>query len=181
MSTLLPHNGSRPKSTTAAFPLDIGQMAESLASPSAIEAFSENIERIYIFWVQLRVGSSFKHGADSDDSIVRALQFIDEMIANKENPRQLSRLSHIALINLIEEINKQSFQRRQGLIQSKSGHRKATLAIDLYLTAQGPVHNKAHAKKQLNRRLQISRRWMEMPAGCPLLLVTLGDAAEKIV
>ncbi|EXL63937.1 hypothetical protein FOPG_19794, partial [Fusarium oxysporum f. sp. conglutinans race 2 54008] len=70
--------------------------------------------------------------------------------------------------------------RKRGRVRSRSGYRNAAIVMDLFLEAQGFIADRVHAKKQLNRRMQTSRRWTHLARGCPLLLVVYSDAAESL-
>ncbi|KAM5347527.1 hypothetical protein ACJZ2D_017211 [Fusarium nematophilum] len=161
----------------------VEQLSKSLVRTDAIPVFASNIEKVYEFWVLLQLGAAVPSNvAEAKSSVVAAFHFLDSIINDGNHPRQLSRLGHVALTSMLDRLKGAiGASRRQGRLKSRSGHRNASIAMDLYLDAQGAISNRAQAKKQLNRRLQISRRWTELAGGCPLLLVIYSDAADRLI
>ncbi|KAF4448268.1 hypothetical protein F53441_8302 [Fusarium austroafricanum] len=151
--------------------------------PDALSVFANNIEKIYEFWKMLHTMTNVPSDAqDTNAFIFKAFQFIDNAMANQEFPHQLCRLTHVALTNMITRFKRiVAADRRKGKIQSRSGYRNAAVVMDLYLDAQGSIADRVHAKRQLNRRIQTSRRWTELARGCPLLLVAYSDEAERLM
>lgn len=165
------------------YELQVDQLACNVVRPEALVVFANNVDKIYEFWRMLHTMTNVPDNTqDTSAQIMKAFQFLDNTMANREYPHQLCRLSHIALTSTITRFKKIiGLNRRQGNIRSRSGYRDAAVVMDLYLDSQGIVSDKVQAKKLLNRRIQTSRRWTELASSYPLLLVTYSDAAESLV
>jgi hypothetical protein len=163
--------------------LEADDLARRIFRPDSQAVVANNAEKIYEFWKALHTRTTIpSNSPDLDIYIMRAFQFLDGTMLNRELPHQLSRLSHVALTKMVGSLKKAvAANRRQGKVESRSGYRNAAIVMDLYLNAQELVADRVRAKRHLNRRMQTSRRWTELARGCPLLLVTHADAAESLV
>ncbi|KAM5521066.1 hypothetical protein FOXYSP1_14956 [Fusarium oxysporum f. sp. phaseoli] len=162
---------------------DIDQLARSIMRPDALHVFANNMEKVYEFWKMLHTMTSIPNDTpDTNTFILKAFQFIENTMVRQDLPPQLCRLVHVALTNMTARFGRAiAADRKRGRVRSRSGYRNAAIVMGLFLEAQGFIANRVHAKKQLNRRMQTSRRWTHLARGCPLLLVIYSDAAESLV
>ncbi|KAH7200884.1 hypothetical protein BKA60DRAFT_658228 [Fusarium oxysporum] len=162
---------------------DIDQLARSVMRPDALHVVANNMEKVYEFWRMLHTMTSIPNDTpDTNSFILKAFQFIENTMVGQDLPPQLCRFVHVALTNMTARFGRAiAVDRKRGRIRSRSGYRNAAIVMDLFLEAQGFIADRVHAKKQLNRRMQTSRRWTRLARGCPLLLVVYSDAAESLV
>jgi hypothetical protein len=158
--------------------------AAQVLRPEAGRLCFLHIEEMYRFWVALSQSKALIMAPKPNwkDNAIYVFRQIDSYIDEKHTAPNLQRIGYIGLAILMEDLKQAiSVNRRRGNIESKPGHRNASLALDLYLAAQDSKANTALAKKQLNRRLEVSRRWLALSIRCPLLAVVYSEKAEKVM
>lgn len=159
-------------------------LAMELTCPDATGFCYHHMEEIYHFWATLSQARNViaKHELGWEGHAVNIFRQIDSYILGKESIPKLQRVGYISLAFLMDDIKREiAIDRRCGRIVSKRGQRDASLALDLYLAAQGSVPNPQRAKKHLYRRLKISRCWRAFSKRGSLLSVVCGEKAERIM
>ena len=160
------------------------ETAASIACPDSKGFFSQYLDEVYRYWAsfnQSKIPISTTRPGWQEHAI-GMLSHIDRFIMENESIPRLQRIGYISLSILMDDIKYAIFvDRRCGLIQLKRGQRDKSLCLDLYLAAQGPVANRIRTKRQLSKRLEMCRKWRSFSISCPLLAMTYGDKAERIV
>lgn len=160
------------------------RIATELACQNARALCSQHLDELYYFWVTLCQSkiTIAKLEPDWHEHAVDIFRNIDNYIFEKEEVPELQRIGYIGLAILMEEVKRAiAISRRRGGIESRRGQRNASLALDLYLAAQGPSPNLRRARNQLSRRVAASRRWRALSTCCPLLPVICTGKAESIM
>ncbi|KAB5572221.1 hypothetical protein GE09DRAFT_1216808 [Coniochaeta sp. 2T2.1] len=114
--------------------------------------------------------------ASSDPKVIVVFQRLDRTIDAGQSIH--SRLAYIQLMRVfqsLEMIIKAEMRGRR--IRSETGKGKATVAMNIYRSAQ-PPHVSQHRPK---KRKQIARWWTTFAGPSPLFATIYSEAAEKIV
>lgn len=154
-------------------------VAYGLLTADAKLVFAENMFDIYRFWLQLVQQTTLSPGMTCvDHGITMAFQAIDNVI-DREGHR-LARLAYVRLPVVMSALQGIiSTDRKQGRIRTSVGYRNASVALDIYLSAQ---HNSTDAtRKNIAKRARLAARWAALGGNFPLLLLSYPNAIENIV
>ena len=116
----------------------------------------------------------------SDPHILDAFRTIDNIILSPKD-ELLKRIAYMQLMSVFNSLKKiVSADRSNGLIHRATGYRDATIAIDIYASAQ-KKENIPLLRRKLLERKRSARRWLQLAGSSPFLLIAYSDIAERIV
>ena len=117
----------------------------------------------------------------SDPRILGAFRTIDNIILTPKG-ELLKRIAYMQLMNVFNSLEKIiSADRLNGLIHRATGYRDATIAIDIYASAQEKNGNIPLLRRNLLERKRSARRWLQLAGSSPFLLIAYSNIAERIV
>ena len=121
------------------------------------------------------------HIQSSDPRILGAFRTIDNIILGPKDDL-LKRIAYMQLMNVFNSLEKIiSADRSNGLIHRATGYRDATVAIDIYASAQEKNGNIPLLRRNLLERKRSARRWLQLAGSSPFLLIAYSNIAERIV
>ena len=107
--------------------------------------------------------------------MLSAFRAVDTAISNEHI---LSRLAHVQLVRLFHSVETAvKSERQKGLVHGKPGYGNASIAIDIYQSAQHALSRRG----QFLERRRAARRWAQLAGPYPLLLLIYSGATEAIV
>lgn len=154
-------------------------VAHSLCGADAKLHFAQNIFDIYKFWLQLVHSTTLSRNMTSlDAGVLSAFQAIDAVIEGGAN--RLARLAYARLPPVMSALHSIiSVDRKQGRIHSTVGYRNASVALDIYVSAQRK--NTDATRRKLVKRSRLATRWAHLGGSYPLLMVSHPEVVDQIV
>jgi hypothetical protein len=70
-----------------------------------------------------------------------------------------------------------ALDRQNGIIHRESGYRNASIAVDIYLSAQVGYNDTMYQRRQVLERKRVGRRWKKLAGPSPLLLLIYSQMA----
>ena len=117
----------------------------------------------------------------SDPHILDAFRTIDNIILSPKD-ELLKRIAYMRLMSVFNSLKKiVSADRSNGLIHRATGYRDATIAIDIYASAQEKNGDIPLLRRNLLERKRSARRWLQLAGSSPFLLIAYSNIAERIV
>ncbi len=178
----------RPKSRSTISPEnDLGEMrltnlAHRLVGHDPINTFAENCDKTVGDWISLLGKTTLPSDiTSSDPRIIAAFQAVDSVICG-QGTNLLRRLAYIQLMRLfvsLEAIIKSD--REIGRLHREPCYRDATVAIDIYMSAQAGHSNTGDLRRELKERKRCGRIWSGLARPSPLIVLMYAEAAEPIV
>lgn len=160
---------------------DISQLAFSLIRSDAVDFFGQHLDDIFDFWMKILETSTLPSGiACNDPQVKYAFNALDGLIMTATDTLA-PRLANVQLDRMMGDLKSIiTSSRQQGIIRSTVGRGNATIALDLYVSAQD-TEGGEKMKQRLQRRVRFARRWATLAASSPLLLVIFTREAERLV
>ncbi|KAK3934041.1 hypothetical protein QBC46DRAFT_429375 [Diplogelasinospora grovesii] len=148
-----------------------------LVRDEAITFFDANMENFLGDWITILEHTNLpSNTASSDPYVITVFRRLDGTIDAGESIR--SRLAHIQLMRVFQSLERIiATERRARQIQRERGKGNATVAMNIYKSAQQPSVSRHDPKK----RKQIARWWTTFAGPSPLLVIIYSEVAEKIV
>ncbi|KAK4182214.1 hypothetical protein QBC35DRAFT_346206, partial [Podospora australis] len=146
-----------------------------------ISTTTKTLKETYKFWFCLLSETTLPvNTRHTDIRWIKAFQHLDAIIG--ANMPLHTRLAYFRLDYVLESL-KASVQadRRCGRVTPVTGRRNANVAMDIYVKAQPGMNHVRLMRKQLNKRLCISKRWARLSGRRPLLLSLYPATAERLV
>jgi hypothetical protein len=146
----------------------------------AITYFIKNYQTTLAGWISLVLKTSLPVGVLSSDArVVTAFRVLDSTM-NK--PGVLSRLAYIQLIRTFRTLEERIAEdRRCGRIHREIGYRNASVAVDIYMSAQNSRLDVNALRRELLERKRTGRRWTELAGPSPLCLMLYSSESEIVV
>ena len=167
-------------------PVPMGQiisLSRKLIGHDAVNRFVGNCEKTLPEWLDLLSKTTPPNNMNSSDRrITSALNYIDTIITGKQGTYLLRRLAYAQLTRLLdalEGIIKTDIE--NGLTDRERGCRNSSIALGIYMAAQGQRANVKEVRRRLIERRRLARRWAKLGGQSPLRLLIYSDAAESIV
>ncbi|KAK3377660.1 hypothetical protein B0H63DRAFT_435866, partial [Podospora didyma] len=158
-------------------------IANRLIGQGLINSFTENYEKTTPDWISLLGQTVLPSDITSSDSrIIAAFRAVDSIICGQQGTFLLRRLAYVQLMRLfsfLEAVIKSD--RENGRVFRKPCYRDASVAIDIYMTAQETSQNAGDLRRELKERKRRGRRWSELARPSPLFVLVYSDAAEQII
>jgi hypothetical protein len=156
--------------------------AYRLVGEDPFNTFTGNCDKALGDWMVLLAKTTLPTDiASSNPLIISAFQAVDRVICG-QGPKLLQRLAYIQLNRLfisLEAIVKSD--REHWRIARKPCYRDATIAIDIYMSAQPGHSNTDCLRRELKERKRRARIWSDLARPSPLLVLIYSEAAETIM
>ncbi|KAK4032878.1 hypothetical protein C8A01DRAFT_20124 [Parachaetomium inaequale] len=164
---------------------DLGRvttLAYRLVGHDSIHSFAENCEKTMGEWIALLGKTTLPSDiASSDPCIIVAFQAVDGVICGR-GTYLLRRLAYVQLMRLFISLTAIiKSERENGRLHRNPCHRDATVAMDIYMSAQERRSNTRDLRRELQERKRFGRSWSDLAGPSPLFVLVYSDAAEPIV
>ncbi|KAJ0100662.1 hypothetical protein J7T55_000107 [Diaporthe amygdali] len=128
-------------------------------------------------WISLVIKTSLPIGVvSSDPRVITAFRVLDSAISK---PGVLSRLAYIQLIRTFRTLEEMIAEDRQcGRIHREVGYRNASVAVNIYMSAQDSRPDVNALRRELLERKRTGRRWTELAGPSPLCLLLYSGESE---
>ncbi|KAK3377444.1 hypothetical protein B0H63DRAFT_372150, partial [Podospora didyma] len=149
----------------------------------AMSFYAENSQHARACWESLLEQTAISASTSCfDPAIVSSFRMLDHVITSKGSTPFVSRLAYVQLMRHFDTVEETiDSSRRHGLIHRAAGYRNASIALDIYMTAQEGYTDPASRRRQLLERKRAGRRWKQLAGPSYLFLLVYSDAAERIV
>ena len=115
-------------------------------------------------------------------NISAAVEALNHLVAERGKPLLPSRFGYVQLSRFLGALEDRIKQGREhGFIPSERGRVHASIAIDMYLEAQGTGPDVLLTRSKIWEYKRIGRRWEELVGPSVLLLSIYSDVAEAFV
>ena len=170
---------SRPANRISYTPAQLNELSSTLVRKDAITFFAENHERVLVSWISMLKDTSFERDMScSDPRVTSAFRTLDRVITGQTGTELLRRLAYVRLICLFERVEEMiALDRQNGIIHRESGYRNASIAVDIYLSAQVGYNDTMHQRREVLERKRVGRRWKKLAGPSPLLLLIYSQMA----
>lgn len=143
-----------------------------------ITFFSIHFERAIDSWVSILIRTTIPDNvASSDPYVTNAFKLLDN--ARTDRDFILSRLAYVLLAHVFESLKGIiASDRRNGQLPAReSGYRNASVAIDIYLSAQEQAGT---SRDKVKKRHRVARRWRTLAGPSPIFVIIYSEAAEGL-
>lgn len=160
----------------------ISMLCGRLLCEGVITRFFTALESTATPWSRLLHDTTVPHDAGSEDSrYVRAFKALDLAIRVPDSSCPLlPRLAMAQLYRLIKVLEARiARDRKAGGIATSSGYGDASIALDIYATAQSQPS--PPSRGGLSHRKRLAKRWSELAGPWPLFVLIYSKEAENIM
>ncbi|PNP58756.1 hypothetical protein FNYG_15034 [Fusarium nygamai] len=120
--------------------------------------------------------------SSSDPRIIRSFKVIDDVLCGGQSSTLLRRLAYVRLMDLFSFLEGLiSFERMSGRVIRERYYRDASIAIDIYMSAQEDTADPNGLRRQLRERRRVGKCWKDLSKPSPLLVLMYSEAAERIM
>ena len=158
-------------------------LSQRLIGQHPSENFTKNFKSTISSWISLLEITTLPKGiASSDPLITVALKEVDSYICRSWEGHLMQRLAYIQLLRLftcIEGVIRA--ERKRGEFFGAAGCQDASVAMNIYITAQEPHADLNRLRRQLKERKRTARRWAELSKPSPLFVLVYSKASDSIV
>ncbi|EXL41496.1 hypothetical protein FOCG_16300 [Fusarium oxysporum f. sp. radicis-lycopersici 26381] len=158
-------------------------LSHRLIGLNPLGSFAENCEKTIPDWITLLGKTMLPTFINSSHPcIIAAFKAVDSIICGDEGTHLLRRLAYIELMRLfasLEAIIK--YERETGRISREPGYGNASLALDIYMSAQESHPHPNDVRRELRERKRAGRSWEDLAKLSPLLSMIYLEAAEPVV
>lgn len=164
-------------------PAQVLDLCSALVRKDAEAFFAQNYEAVLVSWVALLRNTSFVGNTSScDPRIVVALKTLDRVVTGREGTQLLARLAYVHLMRLFEHLEKMiATDRRNRVVHREIGYGNASIALDIYMSAQDGFTDATSQRRELIERKRVGRRWRQLAGPSPFFLLVYSDAAEQMM
>ncbi|KAH6869636.1 hypothetical protein B0T10DRAFT_418283 [Thelonectria olida] len=154
-----------------------------LLGADPLHTFAKNCEKVMADWSSLKSETALPNIASSSDlRIIHAFKAVDSVICGRKGSTLLRRLAYIQLMRLfafLEDVIR--FERKTGQVVWGRYSRGASVALDIYMSAQEDASNPDNLRRQLKERKRAGRSWEDLSKPSPLLVLMYSEAAESVM
>lgn len=160
---------------------ELRELSCKLIHNNATYLFIERCKISLISWAFLiRQTTISKTIRSSDAQIVAAFQTIDSLIAKQED-KFLRRLAYVQLAQVFDALTEIiAADRSNGYMYRAAGYRNATIAVDIYMSAQQKT-TKGISRHELLERKKMARRWLQLAGPSPFILAFCSNMVEEVM
>jgi hypothetical protein len=159
------------------------RLHHKLLGRDPLHAFAQNCEKVMADWNLLKRNTALPNVASSSDlRIIHAFKAVDDVICGRQGCTLLRRLAYVQLMRLfdfVEDII--AFERETGRVARGRYYRDASVALDLYMSAQTNTLSPDDLRRELKERKRIGRSWKDLSKPSPLLVLMYSGAAESVM
>ena len=161
----------------------ISLLCKTLQGKNPLNTFYTNCNKAIADWRKLLTETEVPCNASSTSPyITRAFKVIDTVICGSQTSYLLRRLAYVHLMRLfstLEDIIK--IERESGLVIRGRYYRDASVALDIYMSAQDDVSDQDCLRYKLKERKRTGRSWRDLSKPLPAFVLMYSDATERIV
>lgn len=111
--------------------------------------------------------------------MLAAFQTIDNFILSG-NDTILRRLAYVQLVSLLDSlVDNIATDRARGFVHRATSYRNATIALDIYMSAQ--QRNATSPRSELLERKRTGQRWLQLAGPSPFTLILYSDVADQVM
>jgi hypothetical protein len=161
----------------------VTSLSKRLIGQDPIGTFADNYEKAIPDWIKFLRETSLPNGITSEDPrIVTAFRVVDNVICG-QGTALLQRLANVQLIRLFSAVKGIiKSERENWRVHREPYYRDASIAMDIYMSAQEPQSNMTELRLKLKYgRKRFSKRWSDLATLSPLFVLVYSSAAEAIV
>ncbi|KAL6409079.1 hypothetical protein AUP68_05448 [Ilyonectria robusta] len=154
-----------------------------LMGANPLQSFNKNCESVLVDWNRLKSETAIPDATSSSDSrIVHAFKAIDNVICGIRGSTLLRRLAYVRLMQLFTFVeNLVRFERESGRVKRGRCCRDASVALDVYISAQEGTLSPSEIRQQVKQRKRVGKKWTDLSKPSPLLVLIYSGAADSIV
>ncbi|KAF4446821.1 hypothetical protein F53441_9574 [Fusarium austroafricanum] len=156
---------------------------QAYALPEKDVENAENCEKTIPDWISLLRKTRLPNFTNSSDScIINAFKAVDGVICGKQGTYLLRRLAYVQLMRLfvsLEAVIKS--ERESGGMIRKPGYGDASVAIDIYMSAQESHQHPNDLRRELKERKRAGVSWRYLSGPSPLFTMIYSQASELIM
>ncbi|CVL00273.1 uncharacterized protein FMAN_09779 [Fusarium mangiferae] len=161
----------------------VDRICHKLLGVEPLQTFNGNHKKVIADWNLLKSKTDMPNlDSSSDPRIIESFKVIDLVLSGKEGSTLLRRLAYVRLMDLfsfVEGVVRKERQSRR--VIRERYYRDASIALDIYMSAQEDTSNPDRVRKQLLERKRIGRSWKEVSRKSPLLVLMYSEAAESVL
>ncbi|RSL64175.1 hypothetical protein CEP51_013191 [Fusarium floridanum] len=161
----------------------VTSLSHRLVGNEPLNSFAENCQKTIADWISLLSKTTLPSDIESSDlCIITAFKAVDSVICGNQGTYLLRRLAYIQLMRLfasLEAIIKS--ERDTGRIFREPGYGNASIAIDIYMSAQESHLHPDDLRRELRERKRTGRRWRDLASLSPPFVLMYSEASEPIV
>lgn len=158
-------------------------VCHELMGTDPLQSLTKNYENIMADWTSLKNETAIPNNASSSHPrIIHAFKAVDSVICGRQGSTLLRRLAYVQLMRLfafLQDIIR--FERETGRVVRGRYCRDASVALDIYMSAQEGTSNPDDLRRQLKERKRAGRSWKILSKPSPLFVLLYSDAAESIM
>lgn len=159
------------------------RLYHKLLGTDPLHSFAKNCEKVMADWNSLKSETALLNIASSSDPrIIQAFKVVDNVICGRQGSTLLRRLAYVQLMRLftfLEDII--GFERETGRVMRGRYYRDASVALDIYMSAQEDTSNPDDLRRELRERKRAGRSWKDLSKPSPLLVLMYSEAAESVM
>lgn len=161
----------------------VSLLCDTLQGQNPLNAFYTNYHAVIADWRKLLVETEIPCNASSSSPhVIRALKVIDSVICGRQTSNLLRRLAHVRLMQLFSNLEDTiKLERESGLVIRGRYYRDASVALDIYMSAQEDPFDPDCLRRKLKERKRAGRSWQDLSKPSPLFVLMYSDATERIV
>ena len=147
----------------------------------AMAFLADNYKDALQAWASLLQMTTFSCDIASwDTRFLLAFRVLDNAIADSQVSYMFARFAYFRLIQIFNALKAAlQSERQKGQSRRVSGYRDASVALDIYLSAQGPPFTTQ--RRDLTERMRTGRRWRKLAGPSPFFLMIYSEAAKAVV
>lgn len=161
--------------------ITVNALCARLVYQEGITNFLQSFESVITPWSRILCETTPPDDIlSTDDRFINALRTLDLAIAARENnSRLLSRLAYVQLYRLMKFLERRvGLDRRAGRLHRRSGYQNASIALDVYMSAQ---NHPSPTRRSLIERKCLAKRWNDLAGPWPIFVLVYSKEAEKIM
>ncbi|KAK2684889.1 hypothetical protein QWA68_016356 [Fusarium oxysporum] len=161
----------------------VARLSHKLLGAAPLQTFKRNYEEIISDWDLLKSKTNIQNvSSSSDPRIIRSFKVIDDVLCGGQSSTLLRRLAYVRLMDLFSFLEGLiSFERMSGRVIRERYYRDASIAIDIYMSAQEDTADPNGLRRQLRERRRVGKCWKDLSKPSPLLVLMYSEAAEPIM
>jgi hypothetical protein len=161
----------------------VARLSHKLLGAAPLQTFNRNYEEVITDWDLLKSKTNIRNvDSSSDPRIISSFKVIDDVLCGGQGSTLLRRLAYVRLVDLFSFLEGLiSFERRSGRVIRERYYRDASIAIDIYMSAQEDISDPNGLRRQIRERRRIGRCWKDLSKPSPLLVLMYSEAAEPIM
>ncbi|KAF5228230.1 hypothetical protein FANTH_14551 [Fusarium anthophilum] len=161
----------------------ITSLYHRLIGREPLDSFADNCEKTIPNWILLLRQTSLPNFINSSHhSIITAFKAVDNVICGTQGTYLLRRLAYVQLMRLFTSLEALiKSERESGKAVRKQGCGDASIAIDIYMSAQQSHQHPDDLRRELKERKRAGKIWRDLSGPSPLFTMVYSHASESIM